>query len=192
MAKYFNVHYIGGAPHGLCWIRTAGDGGAYDPAAAITALKAALSKKLADYSSPERQAHLRTHNLTELNLLVHGGFNAYAYNTPPGSLSLQAVAEQGAVFYAEQTQRQVFDRVWFFNSLDSADDFNRLFGVPPGHGRVRWLAQLWPDFRVYWPQVPVSPPDWSAPARATCSPPHRPTRGNARGTIPTPSFTAMI
>jgi hypothetical protein len=36
-----------------------------------------------------------------------------------------------------------------FNSLDSADHINQLIGYPSGYGRVRWLAELWPDFRVY-------------------------------------------
>jgi hypothetical protein len=27
-------------------------------------------------------------------------------------------------------QRELFNRVWFFDSLDSADDVNALFGLP--------------------------------------------------------------
>jgi hypothetical protein len=65
MAKYFHVRYIGGEPHGLCWILCQGDGGAYDPAATVIALNAALDKKLVDYSTPEKQAHLKAHNLTD-------------------------------------------------------------------------------------------------------------------------------
>src|SRR5258708_3578035 len=30
-----------------------------------------------------------------------------------------------------------------------ADDLNQLIGFAPGEGLVRWLAQLWPDFRIY-------------------------------------------
>jgi hypothetical protein len=149
MAKYLNVRYIGGAPHGMCWIHEQGDGGPYDPVATVTALNAALNRKLVDYSAPEKQAHLKAHNVIGLHLLAHGGFNAYAYNTPSGPLSLEEIAQRGSAFYAAQPQRQTFDRVWFFNSLDSADDLNQLIGIPPGHGRVRWLAQLWPNFRVY-------------------------------------------
>jgi hypothetical protein len=149
MAKYFNVRYIGGAPHGLCWIHPQGDGGAYDPAASVAALTVALDNKLANYSTPEKQVHLKARKLTELNLLVHGGFNAYAYNTPSSPLSLEDIVRLGAAFYAAHLQQAVFDRVWFFNSLDSADEVNGLLGIPPGQGRVRWLAQLWPDFRIY-------------------------------------------
>jgi hypothetical protein len=143
------VRYIGGEPHGLCWIHPQGDGGAYDPAASVTALTAALDKKLVDYSRAEKQVHLKTHGLTEVNLLVHGGFNAYAYNTPAGPLSLAEIAQRGSAFYAAHPHRQVFGRVWFFNSLDSADDLNQLVGIPRGQGRVRWLTQLWPDLRIY-------------------------------------------
>jgi hypothetical protein len=150
MAKYIDgIRYIGGEPHGLCWIHEQGDGGAYDPAVTVETLKRVLDKKLGDYSTPERQAHLKAQALTDLYLLVHGGFNAYAYNTPSGPLSLKEIAERGAAFYAAHPKRLIFNRVWFFDSLDSADDINQLLGFPPGYGRVRWLAQLWPDFSVY-------------------------------------------
>ena len=149
IAKYFNVRYIGGEPHGLCWIHTSGDGGAYDPLAAVEVLTRAIDRKLIDYSSAPKQLHLKTHRLSELGLLVHCGFNAYAYNTPSGPLSLEEIAGRAAAYYAAHPQRQVFDRVWFFASLDSADGLNALFGFPPGEGRVRWLAQLWPEFRMY-------------------------------------------
>jgi hypothetical protein len=126
-----------------------GDGGAYDPSVTIETLKQALDKKLGDYSTPEKQAHLRAHALNELYLLVHGGFNAHAYNSPSSPLSLEVIAQRGAAFYASHPQRQVFSRVWFFDSLDSADEVNKLFGYPAGYGRVRWLAQLWPTFSVH-------------------------------------------
>jgi hypothetical protein len=87
--------------------------------------------------------------LAELYLLVHGGFNAYRYNTPSRPLSLEQIAQRGADFYAAHPQRHIFNRVWFFDSLNSADDLNRLIGYPPGYGKVRWLAQLWPKFDVY-------------------------------------------
>jgi len=73
MAKYFSVRFIGGAPHGLCWIREQGDGGAYDPMEAVHALNAVLDKKLRDYSTPRQQERLKTHRLAELDLLVHHG-----------------------------------------------------------------------------------------------------------------------
>jgi predicted XRE-type DNA-binding protein len=142
MRTYFGgIRFIGGAPHGLCWIDVQGDGGAYDPSDTIETLKQALDKKLSDYSTPEKQAHLQAHGLSELDLLVHGGFNAYAYNSPSGPLSLEDIAQRGAAFYASHPQRQIFNRLWFYDSLDSADDLNRLIGYPPGYGRVRWLAQ---------------------------------------------------
>ena len=83
LGKYFNsIRYIGGEPHGLCWIGEQGDGGAFDPAVPVETLKQALDNKLSDYSTQEKQAHFKGQGLTELNLLVHGGFNIYAYNTP--------------------------------------------------------------------------------------------------------------
>lgn len=149
LTKYFSaITYVGGAPHGLCWIGEGGDGGAFDPFATIETLKQALDSKLTAYSEPEKQAHLKTHNLTELNLLVHGGFNIYAYNMPAGHLTLEEIARSGADFYATHPLRHIFSRAWFFHSLDPADELNQLLGFPPGYGRVRWLAQLWPDFRI--------------------------------------------
>jgi hypothetical protein len=150
MRTYFGgIRFIGGVPHGLCWMDVEGDGGAYNPFAAVETLKQALDKKLSDYSTPEKQAHLQAHGLSELDLLVHGGFNAYAYNSPSGPLSLEDIARRGAAFFEGHPQRRIFDRVWFYDSLDSADDINALIGHAPGYGRVRWLAQLWPSFSVY-------------------------------------------
>jgi hypothetical protein len=150
MQTYFaGIRYIGGDPHGFCWIDVEGDGRAYDPGVTVETLKQALERKLSDYATPEKQAHLRAHALSDLYLLVHGGFNAFAYNSPSGPMSLENIAQRGAAFYAAHPQRQIFSRVWFFDSLDSADDLNQLIGYPPGYGRVRWLAQLWPSFSVY-------------------------------------------
>jgi hypothetical protein len=149
MQKYFHVRYFGGKPHGLCWIHSQGDGGAYDPGASVQALTSALDKKLNDYSTPETQAHLKTHSLAELHLLVHGGFNRYAYNTPMEPLSLDQIAEGGRSFYETHPMRSMFTRVWFFHSLRSADDINQLIGIGAGTGSVRFLAQLWPDFHVF-------------------------------------------
>jgi hypothetical protein len=155
LKKYFNaIRYIGGEPHGLCWIGEQGDGGAFDPNGVVETLKNALESKVSYYSTPDKQAHLKGHALTELNLLVHGGFNAYAYNTPSGHLSLEEIAKRGARYYASLAERHTFNRVWFFHSLDSEDQLNQLLGFAPGEGRVRWLAQLWPEFTIYAGSVP--------------------------------------
>lgn len=143
------IRYIGGPPHGQCWIGEQGDGGAFDPNAVVETLKGSLDSKLNYYSTQEKQAHFEAHGLTELNLLVHGGFNVYCYNTPAGHLTLEEIADRGADYYRYHPERQIFDHVWFFHSLDSADDVNQLLEFPPGAGRIRWLAQLWPDFIVY-------------------------------------------
>ncbi len=150
MNKYFHaIRYIGGAPHAFCWIDIEEDGGAYDPTVTVQTLEQALDKKLRLYSRADKQAQLNAHGLTELYLLVHGGFSAYRYNTPSGPLTLDHIARRGASFYAADPQRTIFNRVWFFDSLDSADDVNQLLGYPSGYGRVRWLAQIWPNFTVY-------------------------------------------
>jgi hypothetical protein len=150
LKKYFNsINYIGGEPHGSCWIGQDGDGGAFDPFIPVESLKKALDNKLSDYCTAEKQMHLKHHALLELDLLVHGGFNKYAYNTPAGHLSLGEIAQRGADHYAIHAQRHIFDRVWLFDSLDSADDVNELVGLAPGTGRVRWLAQLWPEFVIF-------------------------------------------
>jgi hypothetical protein len=149
MDAYFaHIRYIGGEPHGFCWIDVDGDAGACDPFAPVDALNGAMDKKLNYYGTPEKQAHLKTQNLAELVLLLHGGFNAFAYNTP-SFLPLEDIAQRGAAFYATHPNRDIFNRVWMFESLNSADDINELIGYPTGHGRVRWLARLWPDFEVY-------------------------------------------
>jgi hypothetical protein len=157
LANYvYAIRYIAGEPHGLCWIHEQGEGGAYDPAVTFKTLEQALDEKLSRYSRPEKRAHLKAHGLAELFLLVHGGFNAYAYNTPSAPLSLEEIAQRGASFYAAHAQRQIFTGVWFFDSLDSADKINQLCGYPLGYGRVRWLAQLWPTFYVYAGSSPAS------------------------------------
>jgi len=150
MAKYIRaIRFIKGRPHGFCWIDVEEDAGAYDPAVSAETLEQALKKKLDLYSTQEKQAQLQARGLTELYLLVHGGFNAFRYNTPSHPLSLREIARRGAVSYANHPQRRVFNRVWFFDSLNSADEINQLLGYPAGYGRVRWLVQLWPEFSVY-------------------------------------------
>jgi hypothetical protein len=150
LGKYFSaIRYIGGDPHGHRWMDVEGDGGAFDPAQTVETLRRALDAKLTKYLTPEKQTHLKAHGLSELCLLVHAGFNAFAYNTPSGPLSLEGIARLGGVFYATHAHSQIFNRVWFFDSLDTADELNQEMGFPPGYGRVRWLAQLWPEFRVY-------------------------------------------
>lgn len=141
LGKYFSaIRYIGGEPHGHCWIHEDEDGGAFDPGVTVVTLKQALDRKLSDYSKPDTQAHLMAHGLIELDLLIHGGFNIETYNTPAGHLSLEEIARQGADYYASHPLRAVFNRVWFFHSV---------MGFPRDLGRVRWLTQLWPDFRIY-------------------------------------------
>jgi hypothetical protein len=146
---FVGIRYIGGKPHrAVCWIDVDGDAGACDPFVPIETLQAAMDKKLKDYGTSEKQLHLKAQNLAELNLLVHGGFNAFAYNTP-SFLPLEDIAKSAATFYAAHPKRDIFNRVWIFDSLSSADAINELMGYPAGYGRVRWLAQLWPDFRVF-------------------------------------------
>jgi len=101
LAKYFNgIRYIGGEQQGLCWIDVEEDGGGFDPSIAIQALEQALDKKLTLYSTPEKQVQLQALGLAELSLLVHGGINAYRYNTPGHPLTPEQIASRGAEFYA--------------------------------------------------------------------------------------------
>ena len=149
LGKYFvGIRYLGGDPHGLPWMDVSGDGGAFDPARTVATLKNALDAKMENYSQPEKQRHLATHGLDEFCLLVHGGFNAFTYNTPAGPLSLEEIAKLASAFYAAHPRRDIFRRVWFFDSLDTADEINQAIGFPAGYGRVRRLTQLWPEFRV--------------------------------------------
>lgn len=85
-------------------------------------------------------------------MLIHGGWNVYKNNTPHHPLTLEQIAGRAADFYATHPNRDLFDRVWFFDSLDSAkldsgEDLNELLGLPAG--TVRWLAQIWPTLRVH-------------------------------------------
>jgi hypothetical protein len=114
-----------------------------------------LSTMLSPCFRPCFPEHLKAQGLVELFLLVHGGFNAFAYATPSNPRSLPHIAQDGANFYAQHLHRRIFDRVWFFESLNSADEINQLFGHPPGHGRVSWLAQLWPEFKIYAGSLPA-------------------------------------
>jgi len=72
----------------------------------------------------------------------------YRYNTPGHPLTLEQIVSRGVEFYARHPERHIFNRVWFLDSLNSADDLNALLGLPPGYGDVKWLAQLWPVFGV--------------------------------------------
>jgi hypothetical protein len=150
LKKYFSaIHYIGGERHGSNWVDAEGDGGTFDLNGPAETLEQSLDSKLSDYSTPGRQAHLKAHDLSELNLLVHGDSKIYQYNTPARHLNLEEIARRGADYYTVHVQRHVFNRVWFFHSLDTADELNQSLGSGPGEGRVRWLAQLWPEFRVF-------------------------------------------
>jgi hypothetical protein len=143
------IRFIDGPTHDHIWMQVEGDGGTYDPGASIQTLENALADKLAQFAKPERQAKVATHNMVEHYLLIHGGWNTYTKNTPHHPLTLREISRQGAACYATHPERGLFDRVWFYHSLDSRDDINQLFGFGSGAGRVRWLAQLWPLLRVY-------------------------------------------
>jgi hypothetical protein len=150
MKTYFAViRYIDGSPYNSVWFQMEPDGGAYDPCVSVERLEDVLQDKLVKFAKPDRQAKLAKHKIVEICLLIHGGWNAYVSNSPHNPLTLDEIAKRGAEFYAAHPQRNLFNRVWFFDSLDSADEVNALFGMPTGTGRVRWLAQLWPTLRVY-------------------------------------------
>jgi hypothetical protein len=150
MTKYLGaIRYIDGSPHNSVWFQIEPDGGAYDPGVSVQKLEDALQDKLGKFAKPERQAKLTKHGIVENYLLIHGGWNAYVNNSPHHPLTLDEIAKRGAEFYAAHPERNLFSRVWFFDSLDSADEVNALFGIPAGTGRVRWLAQVWPTLRVY-------------------------------------------
>lgn len=135
--------------HGYCWIDIEEQGGAYDPHQVIRTLEQAIEKKINRYSDPRSQARLRAKNLNRLNLLVHGGFNLYAFNTPRGRLSLSEITRAGAAFYTSQPEsRRLFDRIWIFNSLNPASDQNEWTGFSRKAGHLRWLAELWPRCRI--------------------------------------------
>ena len=135
--------------HGFSWIDIEEDGGAYEPSDVIRTLEQAIMKKIDLYSDPGSDGRLKSKNLKRLELLVHGGFNLYAYNTPRGRLSITEIASAGAAFYTGlPAARQRFDRIWIFNSLNPAGDWNALVGLPRDFGRLRWLAELWPDYGI--------------------------------------------
>jgi hypothetical protein len=135
--------------HGFCWIDIENDGGAFDPSDVIRTLKQAIEKKIDLYSNPVSETLLKAKKLDQLELLLHGGFNLYAYNTPRGHLSFSEIAAAGAVFYAGlPAARRLFDRIWIFNSLNPACDLNEMVGLPREMGRLRWLAELWPRYCI--------------------------------------------
>jgi hypothetical protein len=135
--------------HRYCWIDIAEDSGAFDPLNVVRTLEQAIDKKVQLYADPASAAKLKAKKLDRLDLLVHGGFNLYAYNTPRGRLSASEIAAAAAAFYAGlPASSRRFDRIWMFNSLNPAGDWNDLVGWPREAGRLRWLAQLWPDFGI--------------------------------------------
>ncbi len=131
--EYFSIRFIGGTLMNHNWVHASGDGGAFDPGDAVEALKEAIDKKLRLYSTAASQQRLKAHNLASLDLLVHGGFNAFAYNTPTGPYSLEDLSRFAAQYFASHPRRSIFNHVWFFNSL----------------GVDRWLCELSPRFYVY-------------------------------------------
>jgi hypothetical protein len=144
--KYISsVRYIEGTNEGICWIGLPSEGGAFDPLQAVEVLKGRLDDKLVDYSSPKKRAHLQGHALSKLFLLIHGGFNAFAYNTPSGP-SLDRVAALIANYCGQHPNRNLCDEVWFFNSLSSSEE--AYLNPSSSHGRWRFLAQLWPQMVV--------------------------------------------
>jgi hypothetical protein len=135
--------------YGYCWIDVEGDGGAFDPTHVIRSLEQAIWGKIELYREPGRRAHLESKRLARLELLVHGDWKLFAHNTPRGALEFPEIAQAGATFYASQApSRRIFDRVWMFNSLNAHADLNRLAGYPLDKGRLRWLAELWPNYQV--------------------------------------------
>lgn len=135
--------------HGFSWVDIEEDGGAFDPSVVIRTLEQAIVKKTDLYSNPVSEARLKSKNLDRLELLVHGGFNLYAYNTPRGRLSFGEIAAAAAAFYAGLPgARKRLDRIWVFNSLNPAGDWNALIGLSRDFGRLRWLAELWPNYEI--------------------------------------------
>jgi len=153
MSKYVqSLQYRSGTQgwkeHGYCWIDIEEDGGSYDPGVVIQTFEQAIENKIAKYADPLRQ-NLAAKKLKRLELLVHGGFNLYAYNTPRGSLSVEEISRAASAYYLGQpASRKVFDRIWLCNSLNPAGDLNESIGFPREAGRLRWLAELWPNFNV--------------------------------------------
>jgi hypothetical protein len=86
-----SIQFRKGGAHEL-FVDVEEDGGAFDPKVTVETLKQSLDKKLQLYSKPDTKAKLKGHGLAEVNLLVHGGFNAHAYNTPAGHLCLEEIA----------------------------------------------------------------------------------------------------
>jgi hypothetical protein len=135
--------------YGFSWIDIEEDGGSYDPNEVIRTLELSIRKKVDLYNDPQRIANLQSKKLDRLELLVHGGFNLFFYNTPMGSLSVSDIASAGAAYYARlPLERRVFDRIWLFNSLNPASDLNELVGFDRNKGQLRWLVELWPNFSV--------------------------------------------
>lgn len=143
------VLFIGGKPNGFYrWFMAQRSKGVFDPNSARLALENAIDDKMRDYSTAKKKAHLAKHSLTEINLLIHGGFNIVLHNAPWDSLRIEEIARSGSEYCAAHKHRKTFDHVWFFYGIDNAPDILKLVGLNPEEGKVRWMAQLWPEFHV--------------------------------------------
>jgi hypothetical protein len=157
LSRYPTLHkylmyilFLGGKPTGFYrWFMAQRSRGVFDPNSARLALENAIDKKMGDYSTAKKKAHLAKHRLTEINLLIHGGSYIVLYNAPWDSLQIEQMARFGSEYCAAHIDRKTFDRVWFFYGIDNGPaEFLKLMGLKPEEGKVRWMAQLWPEFHV--------------------------------------------
>jgi len=142
------ILFFGGKPIGSRWFMAQRSRGVFDSNSARSALENAIDDKMLDYTTVGKKAHLAGHRLTEINLLIYGGLNISHYNAPWDCLRIEEIARFGSEYCAAQRLRQTFGRAWFFYGVDNMPEFVKLVGLKPEEGKIRWMAQLWPEFPV--------------------------------------------
>jgi hypothetical protein len=125
------------------WISIEQDGGIYDPAWAIQALRSAVESKVDRYNKKAVKACLGAQNLRKLYLLVYTDPARFSYNTPYQTCSQLMTSPVEGLAEAAKTATEgvsmlpgVFDGIFLLYHVWNA----------------RWFAQIWPTVQ-YIPAI---------------------------------------
>jgi hypothetical protein len=146
LCEYVSSIWFSGAPASIAppenssWISVIPDGGIYDPATTILALRMVIEKKVQRYNAPSMREHLAKHRLDKLYLLVYADRDRFGNNTPFQTGSQMNVSPveglpEAASIAVEglNSVPTVFDGIFLFYPIWNA----------------QWLAQIWPIMQQF-------------------------------------------